>query len=720
VGYAGVLLVSAALGKSLQLTEIVGAFGMISLPVFFAVAPRHFLPRRLAGMLGILWGVNTVHSLIQVAVGTEVVALAGNRNWGAATLACLLPWVWLGVAYLPKLWRWLLAVLSTGLTLWLVWLCQSRAVWLAVGLYVVCEGLRRLPSVWRWATVLAGVALVLACGFLARGRLAKVAEEDIRPPLYMGTLRMVVERPILGVGPGNFRREYAGRRSREHLSRRVAADVTEHPHNELLRMAAEMGVPVALVWTALIAFAIFWIGPGRRPSQRACHYSAFVLFAHGMLDKPLVMPPTSLLAVLFVGLLLRWRLPVRLTGATGGRLMMQGVLAVLMIGLGGYLTVVEVSRGALFRRAALAEDAGENEKAYEAFALACRIDPRDVRTHAYAGICANNRLRKPELALPHLVRAWELEPNFAHVNGEIGRALGRSGNHQEAVAFFFREAELYPFHLSSWRDLFVCGLQTGGMIDLMWVQDQICDLRLQRVEEVLRQMTGDGEQEARKLAAAFALAAEGGEPGQEEEALTYAKFLAADLSLTVLEGQRPPGDLGQYGPDDIRFWQVRLKWRNAWLHCREDAPALLEAWNRVPGDWRLAGFAEFAESAGWRALVVETVPECIEIQRAEGSFLVVPSGGSVQPGTIESLVADEALQKRLGVRFPSERIGVRLAFGELRLYERTQHLGYVLHRLLPASMPEAYRSPYAAYYAVRYRFRQSGLKVQVGLEAIPE
>lgn len=720
VGYAGVLMVSAALGRSVLVAEIVGLLGMVCLPVFFAVVPRHFLPRRLPGFLGILWAVNTLHALIQLAVGSEVVALAGNRNWSAATLVCLLPWVWLGVVFLPRFWRWLVVAGSTGLTLWLVWLCRSRAAWLVVGLYLAYAGLRRLPGRWRGAAVAVGAALVVAGGFLARGRLAEAAAEDIRPPLYAGTLRLVAEHPILGVGPGNFRREYAGRRSREHLSRRVAAEVTEHPHNELLRVAVELGVPAALAWAALIGFAIFWIGPGRRPSQRACHFSAFVLFAHGMLDKPLVMPPTSLLAVLFAGLLLRARLPVRLTAATGGRLAVQGVLAVLMVGLGGYLTVVEVSRGALFRQAAQAEAIGENERAYRAFALASKVDPRDVRTHAYAGICANERLQNPELALPHLARAWELEPNFAHLNGEIARALGRSGNHQEALPFFLRETELFPFHLSGWRDLFVCGLQTGGMVDLLWVQDEICSLRMRRVEWVLRQLTGDGEKAARRLAAAFALAAEGGEPGQEQDALAHAGQLAVDLSLAVLEGKRPPGDLRQYGPEDIRFWQTRMKWRNAWLHCRADAVALVEAWNRLPGDRRSAGFAEFAESAGWLALVVETVPECVELQREGESFLVVPSGRGIQRGTIEELVADAALRERLGVRFPGERIGVRLVFGELRFYERTQHLGYVLHRLLPTSMPEVYRSPSAMYYAVQYRFRQAGVKVQVGLEAVPE
>lgn len=720
VGYAGVVMVSAALGRSVRVDEMVGVLGLVYLPVFFAVAPRRFLPRRLPGLLAWLWAVNVCHSLVQVAVGFEVVALAGNRNWAAATLVCLVPWVWLGAGGLPLVWRRLAVVASTGLTGWLVWLCRSRAVLLVVVVYLVWFVLlRRLPGRWRIAALGMGTLLILLGGLLFRDRVAAAVAEDIRLPLYAGTLQLVAERPILGVGPGNFRREYAGRRSTAHLSRRVTAAVTEHPHNELLRVAAELGAPAALAWAALVGFALFGIGPGRRPSQRVCHFSAFALVGHGMLDKPLVMPPTSLLAMLFVGLLLRWHVPARLVAASGRRLAVQAVLAVLVVALGGYLTLVVTWQGSLVRSGFLAEEGGDGERAYAAFAAAAAIAPWDVRSHMYAGIHAN-RQQNPEQALVHFVRVQELEPDFAHLNGEVGRALGRLGRHREALPFFFRETERFPFHPGGWRDLFVCGLRTGGMVDLLWVQDQLCSLRLRRVRELLATPEADGETVARRLAAAFALAAEGGEPGQEEEALAWATRLAVDLRLPGVEGIRPSGDPQRYGPEDVRFWQARLKWRNAWLHCREDASALLAAWRRLPPVWQRVGFVEFAESAGWRALVVETVPETVELQRAGESVLVVPSGRGLEVGTIEELIADDALQGRLGVRFPGERVAVRLVFGELRLYERTQHLAYVLHRLLPDTMPDLYRSPYALLHAVQRRFGEAGLAVHVNVQAVPE
>ncbi len=721
LAYLVVVALSAVVGRSVRVPEIVAVAGAVFLPVFFAVVPRSFLPRRLAGMLALLWGVNVLHALLQVAVKGDVVALAGNMNWAASLLVCLLPWVWVAAGRIGLPWRWLVVAASTALTLWLVWLCHCRAVWLAVGLYLaVYVVLGRLPGKWRWLAAVLGVVLVAAGGFLVRGKLAAKMAEDIRPPLYAGVLKMVVDRPFLGVGPGNFRREYAGRRSLAHLSRRVAADVTEHPHNELLRMASELGIPAALAWAALIAFAIFAVGPGARPVHRACHFSAFVLYAHGMLDKPLVMPPNSLLAVLFAGLLLRWRLPVRLTAVSGGRLAAQGVLAVLAVVLGSALTVSEVWRGSLFRRATLAESAGLGETAYAAFAESTEIEPWDVRTHAFAGICANNQLQKPELALPHLAKAWEMEPDYAHLNKQIGRAMSRLGRDQEALRFFLRETELFPFRMDGWRDLFVCGLKTGGMVDLAQVQDQICDLRLQHACRLLATADEPGEVAARRLAAAFALAAEGGEPGQEQEALALAKRLGADLNLPGVEGIRATGDPRVFSEKDVRFWHVRLKWRNAWLRSRDDVPGLLASWQKLPADLQVVGFAEYAESAGWRTLLVQTVPEVVELQREDASFLVVPSTGQVLPrARIEDLVAQERVREQLNVRFPEHQV-VQLAVGELRLYERAQYLGYALYRLLPTSMPRLYRSPYAMLYAAQRRFDQAGVKVTISLNVVPE
>ena len=54
-------------------------------------------------------------------------------------------------------------------------------------------------------------------------RFVQALRTDIRLPLYASTVRLIRDRPLLGAGPGNFRREFAAYRSAAHKSRAVAA-----------------------------------------------------------------------------------------------------------------------------------------------------------------------------------------------------------------------------------------------------------------------------------------------------------------------------------------------------------------------------------------------------------------------------------------------------------------------------------------------------------------
>jgi tetratricopeptide (TPR) repeat protein len=458
--------------------------------------------------------------------------------------------------------------------------------------------------------------------------------------------------------------------------------------------------------------------------RQACQFSAFVLLFHALLDKPLVMPPTSILAMLFVGLLLRWRLPVRLVAPpAGGPRMLQRVLAGLAVGAAGYLTVTVVWRDALFRRGAIAERAGFPQTAYRAYADSAKVAPWDVRTNAYAGICAIKQLGEPALAWEHLYRAWQMEPNFAHINGDMGRCLGKVGEHARALPFLKRETELFPFDPSAWRNLFVCGVITGRIDDLGLVQDRLNWLRLRHVCRQLGAGNRElGRQKAKKMAAAFALAAEGGEPGQGTEALVIAGQLSTGLSLPGCEAKRTVGNPRLYSMLDVAFWHVRFKWRNAWLHCdKEDPAALLAAWNGLSSDYRQVGFAEFAESAGWQTLVARTSPQAVELRRAKASFLVVPKTGRIRPKSgIEDLVRSAEVRQELGVKVDEESLAVSVRVGQLRQYERVQYLAYALHALLPDTMPSLYRSPVAQFYAARHRFQRANLKVALRVDAVDE
>ncbi len=154
-------------------------------------------------------------------------------------------------------------------------LTRARGGWLAAAAGLACVAWlsrRALTARWRvWAVPLvlgAGVALVLGDG---RQLLApKVTPQgplhsggdvtaQVRLSVWRGTLRLVADQPLLGLGLGRFRERFAPWREpweaalpgREGLPTEV-----DHPHNELLLPFAEGGVAAGLCLLAFLALTL--------------------------------------------------------------------------------------------------------------------------------------------------------------------------------------------------------------------------------------------------------------------------------------------------------------------------------------------------------------------------------------------------------------------------------------------------------------------------------
>ncbi|NOY81569.1 MAG: hypothetical protein GXP31_11280 [Kiritimatiellaeota bacterium] len=477
LGSATILAViglSAVRGGSFRADSVVFSASFFLIPAYFALCPRSFLPRRMAWVLAALWTVQAGHGLWQFAAGSEVVGLAGNRNWMAALLLALSPWPLLVLGeYMapnrgrPARFAPILAMLGTVAVSLLVgvllWQCASRAAWLVLGAYVLAFlVLPRFSKPGRLLFLLGVGAIAVAAVGLSGDWLREQWRRDIRPPLWQQTARLILDHPLLGVGPGNFRRAYELYKSPAQRARPDVAPVTEHPHNEVLNLAATLGVPLALTWVALAFLPLL-----RRPRDRfhgGLHFTASVVVGCAMFDKTLVQSPSSILGLLCLGLLWRRLLHRRFRPGTAGPLA-RGLFTLAVpaaIGAGVFWGVRSAGTGWLFRDAYLSELQRDYAGAFAAYRAASRLDPDNIRTHFLAGDVAVNKLRDPRLALPRLRQAYRMDPNFAHVNRDIGLTLGLMGRNADALAFFEREVALYPFDPTAYRNLYVCCLGTGA------------------------------------------------------------------------------------------------------------------------------------------------------------------------------------------------------------------------------------------------------------------
>lgn len=188
----------------------------------------------------------------------------------------------------------------------LLFFSTSRAgvVFLVVGLAVWAVGASRSPGM-RKRVLFAVLALVVFAGLLfvfggstVRDRLSELWTEavsvqlegggedvDFRQPVFRDTAHMISDQPIIGVGLGQFSDVF-----RQYRNESARAATVLHPESDWLMVAAETGVPSAVVLAALLVWYVAVCWRSRAASGGMLRWtaaSAIIAAAlHGVIDVP--------------------------------------------------------------------------------------------------------------------------------------------------------------------------------------------------------------------------------------------------------------------------------------------------------------------------------------------------------------------------------------------------------------------------------------------------
>lgn len=248
---------------------------------------------------------------------------------------------------LPRLQRWgLYALLSVWWMLIIV--SGTRGTWVALGVASVTLALVAWHASYRWLkiqslTVMAGallfgalfvwVPLWLEQGTIVENRLSNLAMLSGRDELWHLAWMQIVAHPWLGVGPMHFAA--------------IRNDFGAHPHNALLQLAAEWGVPAALALVLpAVSGLIALLARLRQPAVPhnlllvCLAASLLAVSVQSMVDGVIVIPYTQVWLVLVAG----WALGVysrdKMQVASTSQLIRLGVpvlsllaLAVLLNGI---------------------------------------------------------------------------------------------------------------------------------------------------------------------------------------------------------------------------------------------------------------------------------------------------------------------------------------------------------------------------------------------------
>ncbi len=228
-----------------------------------------------------------------------------------------------------------------------------------------------------------------------------------RKLFWAQSLALTGQSPLVGLGPYSFRFV------QPHLQTDILA-TSDHPHNVFLKLASERGVPAALLFLALLAFAAWMsVRPLFSSLKKGSHLSLRTFFfvsvagviAHNLIDYNLQFVAIALPLWMMIGMMVsvpsrkkvRW-------------------FRIALVASAGLLLFVSFYEGINLFVSSRARHAEVRGNAYEALRWYSWVDsslfPRDARLAQGAILLGLNQMPQAEDAVNH----------YLSTNGEDGRA----------------------------------------------------------------------------------------------------------------------------------------------------------------------------------------------------------------------------------------------------------------------------------------------------------
>jgi O-antigen ligase len=325
-----------------------------------------------------------------------------------------------------------LGVLSSGSRAGVAVLLLTLAF---VALLVALRRLRERRPALRWTA-----AALLLIGFFAFGTYRALTRSDVsdivrRLTIYQDTVDLVADHSWTGVGAGMYAWRFRPYQSFDTDKR------FDHAHQDFLEVAAEWGLPIALLLFVFFGWQVASAAEGfladRREDARdrglllGASAAATSMLAHGLVDFPLQIPVNLTAFAMVLGLCRAGRDRAAADPEPQLRpLVVRAVVSVLLVGLGAgagrQLAETEIGRRAL--------DAEDLEAVGDA-------DPAWPMFHFRLGILRRDLPDRRDLAVARraLERTVELNPYNWRYWFELGR-LYESAGQLDLAETAYREA----------------------------------------------------------------------------------------------------------------------------------------------------------------------------------------------------------------------------------------------------------------------------------------
>lgn len=442
------------------------------------LAPWGALPVALIGISQYLgWGFSRIPS------NANPSATFFHRNAAAEYLICAIPLA-VSAFFLADTTKRRIA--ASGLVaLLLIFLVQTRTrgSWLGLALAGATVAFlvyrtgrtqkRRNPIPWRYA---AGVLLAVVAGAALPENIQRPGAQHFdeyksspvgtaasilagagsrgRFDLWKHTLSMTADSPLMGIGPGNWEIVYPAYAGGDQV-RETAAPET--PHNDLLRILSESGIPAAAAWMTVIVLACcagYRVAGARREHRIVGLGLLGVVLAcavDGAFNFPTELPASAFafwFAVGGISALDSNRQPGRTCG--GSRWVVFGGLLLTALALG--VNVQRMRYDSHHLAVFVAERARDWDTVLEEGESASAVGPYRANTFVAMGRAEYHR-DEFVLARDLYQKALEQHPNSVNAWNNLGITQSRLGNRSDAERALLRALELHPAFVAGWTNL---------------------------------------------------------------------------------------------------------------------------------------------------------------------------------------------------------------------------------------------------------------------------
>lgn len=438
--------------------------------------------RTLATWVAVSTAVQAAVVGVQLLIGAEPVGLIGNRVPAGGALAVGAAMTLATALFSEGRTRTLMLAVA-GVATVALGATGTRGGWIgaAAGVVVVAvalgrrEGERNRAALWIAGGLLVAVAIGASANSVSAGKLDLRAlssgSASSRVQIWRGTVAMVAEHPLLGVGPGRFLYEFQAYEPREHALTEGADVRADQAHSLPLHTAAEQGLPAAVLGLGLALLALLSGARSIRAGDSASVIatSGFVTYS---VQALLGVPSLGVDALgWLLGAVLLARADMLVAGAAaapatallqaggahpalrGAASRRQGAWRAVAAAVGlsvallaGWYAVGDAS----FARSTARFAEGRFDEAIDAASSAVAVNPLvDVYRVALADAASYAGPAELPDALASIDRGLRLEPSSYDLLHARARLLRLSGAEPDAVAAAYADAvAAYPLGLS--------------------------------------------------------------------------------------------------------------------------------------------------------------------------------------------------------------------------------------------------------------------------------